>query len=157
MRRCPASKPLISDPKGEGNPPLLLPAGTGSETCWRTGATYSTQEHRAGRLLADRSNLNPPRSPQLMIIDEKNHCKICPNTVFSQKIENPLIFNQFFFFGRNSGISHLCATLDLRLHSGYPAGYPAGCLAGCPDVRPDISWTSSRISGWILSMDNIHG
>ena len=98
MRRCPASNPIISDPKGEGNPPLPLPAGTGSANCWRTGATYSTQEHRAGRLLADRSNLNPPRSPQLMIIDEKNHCKICPNLVFSQNIENPLIFNHFFFF-----------------------------------------------------------
>ena len=32
-----------------------------------------------------------------MILDEKNHCKICPNIVFSQKIENPMIFNPFFF------------------------------------------------------------
>ena len=50
----------------------------------------------------------------------------------------------FLFFGRNSRISHLCATLDLRLHSGYPAGYPAragypaGYLAGCPHVWPDV-------------------
>ena len=35
-----------------------------------------------------------------------------PNVVFLQKIKNPSTFNQFFL--RNSGISHLCATLDLR-------------------------------------------
>ena len=44
-------------------------------------------------------------------------------------------YNRFFCFcGRNPGISHLCATLSLRLHSRYPAGHPR-----------------------ILSMDIIHG
>jgi len=54
------------------------------------------------------------------------------------------------FFWRNFGISHLCATLDLRLYSGYlagyPARYPAGYQAGCPARYP-----------WILYMDIIHG
>ena len=45
MRRCPASKPLISDPKGEGNPPLPLPAGSGSGGCWRIGGTQFCLGH----------------------------------------------------------------------------------------------------------------
>ena len=37
----PASVPPIYDHQGEGNPPLPLPAGPGSEACWRLGATLS--------------------------------------------------------------------------------------------------------------------
>ena len=35
----PASNPPISDHKGEGKPPLPLPASSGSAGCWRAGAT----------------------------------------------------------------------------------------------------------------------
>ena len=35
------SVPPIYDHQGEGNPPLPLPAGPGSEGCWRIGGTLS--------------------------------------------------------------------------------------------------------------------
>ena len=77
----PLPVPPIYSHQGEGNPPLPLPAGPDPERCWRLGAPLSLPGTLPGHT-----------------IDEKNHCKICPNLVFSQKIENPLIFNHFFFF-----------------------------------------------------------
>ena len=81
----------------------------------------------------------------------KNWGKTCPNLVFSQKIENPPIFNRFFFLGGEIPESRTYAqpwtwgfTPDIR-----PDIWPDVRPDVRPDIRPDV-----RLD---IGLDIIHG
>ena len=135
--------PPVPRSRGGFTLPLPPPYLLGPASCWRAGGGCPSPG--ASKTAQDAPKTLPRRPGRVFSQEQsmKNMSKFCFFTTIQKSID---LFICFFLL-RNSGISHLCATLDLRFHSGY--------LARCPAGYPwRLSMNNSHL---IVSMDTIHG